>query len=285
METEPLFTLILATYGRVEEVGRMVDSLIAQRCQDFELIVADQNLDDRMQLYVKRACDAGIEVRHLHLVKPNLSAARNAGLAIARGRYVCFPDDDCWYEPELLAVIAGLVAREGAPEGLVTQWVEFERAHPQDQSGRDMTSSAWRRYRGGDASSITLFVRTDLARKVGGFDPRMGVGQWFGAAEEIDFVMSLLAQGARFQRARDAKVHHAFTVNPRDVPVSKLWRQSLSRARGTGAVYAKQRLPLRVILRGLMAPMLRGFLSLRVRALVAGLATSRGRWQGWRSWR
>jgi glycosyltransferase involved in cell wall biosynthesis len=70
---------VLATYGRVDEIGRLMDSLAAQTCVDFELIFADQNADERVLPFVQRAQAAGWRVQHLRLPEPNLSAARNAG--------------------------------------------------------------------------------------------------------------------------------------------------------------------------------------------------------------
>ena len=280
----PLFSLILATYGRSDDIGRLVDSLADQEEQRFELLVVDQNGDERVAPYVEQARAAGLTVSHLRMARPNLSSARNAGLAAARGEWVAFPDDDCWYEPGLLAAIARGASSDEGLQGLVAEWVEREEVHPQDQSGHDLTLAAWRRYRGGDASSISLFIRTELVRQVGGFDERMGVGQWYGAGEEIDLIMSLLGRGARFRRVQEAQVHHAFSASPGDVPVRSVWRQSLSRARGTGAIYAKQGLALPTILRGLAAPLVRGLLSGRISSFVGGLATSYGRWQGWRTW-
>ena len=42
-------SLILATYGRAAEIERLFDSLAQQSCRDFEVLVVDQNQDERLE--------------------------------------------------------------------------------------------------------------------------------------------------------------------------------------------------------------------------------------------
>lgn len=282
--SEPLFSLVLATYGRVDEIGRLLDSLESQSCQEFELIVADQNGDERLAPYVARAKRAGWQVQHLRLTRPNLSAARNAGARVARGAWLAIPDDDCWYEPDTLTRVAAQLRESPMLDGLAIRWVEqSHRVAPELDTPLNL--AAWRRFKGSDASSITLFLRTDLVQRIGGFDERIGVGQWCGAGEETDIVLRLLEQGARIERLDTAKVHHAF--GPR--PVASLaaeYRQARGRARGWGALCAKHRLPFSTICRGLLGPL--AWPVARPDGLpglyrAAGVLV--GRWQGYFGWR
>ncbi len=279
----PAFSLVLATYGRVDEIGRLLDSLAAQSCQDFELIVADQNPDDRVQPFVDRAREAGWAVQHLRLPQPNLSAARNAGMAVARGQWVALPDDDCWYEPDTLAQVRQRIEAAPGLDGLVIQWVE--QAHNVDPAhDSPLRLEAWRQFKGSDASSITLFLRASLAREVG-FDERMGVGQWFGAGEETDFLLAALAGGAHIERLAAARVHHAFGARKAG-SLRGEWQFSLSRSRSWGALCRKHRLGWPVVLRGLIGPL--GWMLLRPNGMVGvvqSVAATIGRFQGLVCWR
>lgn len=280
----PEFSLILATYGRVEEISRFMDALAAQTCRDFEIIFADQNRDDRVVPFVERARQAGWPCQHLRLSVPNLSAARNAGIQAAQGRWIAVPDDDCWYDPDTLALVSDRLSRAPQVQGLVINWPEqVHRVAPEHDS--PLQFDAWRRFNGSDASSITLFLRADLLRQLGGFDERLGVGQWYGAGEETDLLLRLLAQGAVIERLPAARVHHAF--GPR--PVGSLgaeYRHSRSRARGWGALCAKHRLPVITTGRGLLGPLAWPLVR---RDGWAGVARAAGvlfgRWQGYLAWR
>jgi glycosyltransferase involved in cell wall biosynthesis len=252
----PDISLILATVGRTDQLDRLFDTLAAQTFSNFEVVVVDQNSDDRLAPHLERAKSLGITIRYLQHSPPNLAAARNAGIDIAKGNWIGFPDDDCWYDARLLERVAARYACADKPEGIIVRWVE--------QSEQPMLASnlSWERsraFRDIPVSSITLFCQRDLFEKIGGFDARLGVGQWFGAGEETDLVLRALHSGAFFTHEPLAEVHHAFASA--QLPSNRQARLALRhRARGTGALYAKHRLPTWVIARGLAAPVIRPLL-------------------------
>jgi glycosyltransferase involved in cell wall biosynthesis len=94
------FSLILSTKGRVVEVERFLRSLQMQTHHDFELIVSDQNEDDRLADAL-RSFDRGGRLIHLKN-RGGVSRARNEGIARASGEIIGFPDDDCAYPPRIL---------------------------------------------------------------------------------------------------------------------------------------------------------------------------------------
>jgi glycosyltransferase involved in cell wall biosynthesis len=100
----PTFSLIIPTVGRTEELEKMIASLSRQEPADFELIVVDQNDDDRVAPLLTELA-ARKTVKHVRLSRKNLCAARNAGLEHTSGEIVAFPDDDCWYPEGLLPTI------------------------------------------------------------------------------------------------------------------------------------------------------------------------------------
>ena len=98
----PTFDLVVGTLGRVDELGRLLDSLEAQTYRSFRVLVVDQNEDDRAEAVLSR--------RDLDLVRlssaPGLARARNVALDRVEADVVGFPDDDCRYPPALLADVA-----------------------------------------------------------------------------------------------------------------------------------------------------------------------------------
>jgi GT2 family glycosyltransferase len=280
--TSPFISLVLATVGRTDELDRMFDSLAAQTFRDFEVIVVDQNADDRLSPHLERARSAGIAVRHLKHSPPNLAAARNAGIETALGQWVGFPDDDCWYEKDVLEIVFRRFTRSDKPSGVIVRWAE------QTDQPLSPANLSWERssaFRDVPVSSITLFCSRALSGKIGGFDSRLGVGQWFGAGEETDFALRALRAGALFSYEPSAQVHHAVAAGSLSA-TSQARAAIRHRARGTGALYAKHRLPLWVVVRGLVAPILRPLLRGAFGAdLLLGWSVTLGRLDGMLQWR
>src|SRR5271166_4981282 len=97
-----MLSLVVATVKRVRELERLLSSLDTQTHRDFEVIIVDQNADDRLVPVIQQ--HKGLDIVHLR-ERPGLSRARNTGLGVARGDLICFPDDDCWYPSDLLASV------------------------------------------------------------------------------------------------------------------------------------------------------------------------------------
>jgi glycosyltransferase involved in cell wall biosynthesis len=275
-------SLILATYGRAEELGRAVDSFLAQTDRSFELIIVDQNTDERLLPHVQKAQQGGLNVRHVRMDKPGLSAARNRGIALAQHEILAFPDDDCWYEPQVIEQVRRAFTADPTLRGAIGCWVE--QAGPVAKPPYLLDYTAWRHFRGGHASSISLFFDRVLFQSLGGFDERFGVGQWYGAAEEIDFILRALGTGARLRYCPEVRVHHAYTSRALG-NLGTICRQARQRSRGTGAIYAKHKLPVHVVIRGLLAPVATALPRLLPAQIGRGLFTSLGRIEGYLRWR
>lgn len=275
-------SLVMATLGRVKEVERFVECLSAQTDRNFELIVVDQNLDDRLVPILKRVLEQGISMRHIRQTEPNQCLARNTGLANASMNVVAFPDDDCWYEPNTLALVLNRMTAVDAPAGLLIRWSEQD---PIGQPAHVLDYAQWRVFRGADASMITQFYRKDLFASIGGFDPAFGLHSWFGGAEETDLMFRILQSGATVVYTPNALVHHAYYSGPSTDHWKVVCKRARSRSRGTGALYAKHRLSSFVILRGFTAPVVRPLLQGKgFKALAQGIATAWGRIEGFTRW-
>src|SRR5690348_15687235 len=114
----------MATVGRMEEVGRMIHSLASQTDPSFELIIVDQNPDDRLAPYVRTGLSQGLAIHHVRLEPPSLSAARNLGISLARYDIVAFPDDDCWYEQSVIENVRNRFISDSQLGGVVARWEE-----------------------------------------------------------------------------------------------------------------------------------------------------------------
>ncbi|WP_459573930.1 glycosyltransferase family 2 protein [Cupriavidus sp. 8B] len=277
-------SLILATVDRREQVGRCLHSLAMQTDKNFEILLVDQNPDDRLIPFVNDAVSLGLTIKHIRILPPSLSVARNLGISRAEGSVIGLTDDDCWYEPDTISKIRKNLINDLSLDGLVGCWVEQSKMKQYKPQRGLLSLAAWRRFRGGDASSITLFFTRDIFTGLGGFDERLGVGRWFGAGEETDFLIRALAAGAKLQYCPDVRVHHEISIERKGNLLGK-FSNSRKRARGTGAIYAKHRLSVWVILRGIIAPIMAPLLRGRWLSAAQGAFVSIGRLEGLVHWK
>jgi glycosyltransferase involved in cell wall biosynthesis len=97
----PAVTVIIPTFNRAAIVGRAIRSVLAQTCQDWELIVVDDGSTDGTEQGVRSFSDHRIKyIRHER--NRGGAAARNTGIRCARGEYVAFLDSDDEWLPEKL---------------------------------------------------------------------------------------------------------------------------------------------------------------------------------------
>lgn len=203
----PRLSLLCCTVGRTEKLGRLLDSLARQTVRDFELIVVDQNEPGVLDPVLAPFSDR-LDIHHVRSER-GLSRARNVGLAHCRAPLVAFPDDDCWYPATLAEKVVALFDADPLTGVFTGRTTDADRA---DSLGlflgadAEITkSNVWL-----SGNSNSLFIRTDIARKIGGFDETLGVGaaSAFKSGEETDFLLRALAAGARGFYRRALVVHH-----------------------------------------------------------------------------
>ncbi len=204
-------SLVLATVGRTHELDRLLASISSQTFKNIELIIVDQNEDDRVEKAIGRR-QPGLRYVHVHSAI-GLSRARNTGIALASGCIVGFPDDDCWYPSDLLFQVKAWFDRQPAYDFLCCTAL--------DESGREVASRWPVRSQVVDRGSVlracasaSLFIRMAALECVGGFDERMGLGATtpFQSGEDSDLALRCLASGSKGWFEKKLHVHHPAVV-------------------------------------------------------------------------
>lgn len=97
----PELTIIVPVYKVEPYLRRCIDSILNQTFRDFELILIDDGSPDNCGAICDEYAEKDGRITVIHQKNQGVSAARNAGLDIARGTYLGFVDSDDWIEPEM----------------------------------------------------------------------------------------------------------------------------------------------------------------------------------------
>ena len=225
-------SLILCTVNRKIEVIEFIESLIKQNYKNFELIIVDQNSDNRI-LKIVQQYNKLINILHVKSAI-GLSKARNIGLGHASSSIVAFPDDDCTYSKNLLNNVASYFLNNTSVDFLLGKTIDPVTNLISAGKVINNPGSIYCSKFGG--SSTTLFINTKLEKKdYFLFDENFGIGAKFHAEEENDLIMRMLNSGkiGKYEPNELVVFHPNKDLNYADIQRAK------DRGFGFGALIAK----------------------------------------------
>jgi glycosyltransferase involved in cell wall biosynthesis len=182
----PMFSVVIPTCNRVAKIGRALRSVLVQTMDDYEVIVVDDGSTDGTQELLASLDFARCRVLR-NPVNGGVSAARNRGVAEARGEFIAFLDDDDEFRPTVLAALRERCLADPKPDFLWGVRVIHERA----PDGRTISTRVddWRdispSVSGSEflpltlrlATSAVFAIRRTVFEKVGGFDVSLKVSE------------------------------------------------------------------------------------------------------------
>ena len=114
----PELSIIVPIYNVEAYLPRCIDSILAQTFTDFELILIDDGSPDRCGDIMEEYAAKDSRIVTIHQENKGVSAARNAGVRIARGTYLGFVDPDDWIEKQMYEDIIHTMKSAGAQLGI-----------------------------------------------------------------------------------------------------------------------------------------------------------------------
>lgn len=226
----PTFSVVIPTYERRELVLRCVRSLFAQDyAGSYEVVVVvDGSRDGSVDAL--QALEAPVPFVVLEQANRGASAARNAGAAVARGRFLLFLDDDMECDPGMLgahhrslmagadAVLGHLPVHPDSPSSILIEGLaDWARERLDRLSAPDAELSLH------DLLTGQLSVSRVVFNRLGGFAGEFTRDGSFGN-EDVDFGYRLLKHGHRIVFNPEAVSWQRYEVHPREL--LKRYRQA-----------------------------------------------------------
>lgn len=204
MKRTPLFSLIVATFGRFSEIDIFLASIVEQTIdiKTIEIIIVDQNDVLDLQPIIQKY-QILLQIIHIKSSRKGLSYNRNLGLEIAKGEIIAFPDDDCKYYPDTVESVLKAFEENSKVTLVLGRIIDRNSGKPIIRTWPNHSKLITKRNFITHYSSITIFTKQCLK-----FDERLGAGLYFGSYEDADFVYRLLSENRNAIYSPSIEVWH-----------------------------------------------------------------------------
>lgn len=244
----PFISAVVATLNRTTELERFFDSVLLNRQADIELIIVDQNRDFLIDGLINKYMPK-LNIVHVKMEEANQSKARNYGATLAKGRVLCFPDDDCWFENNSLHQVMQYFATGNAADMLIIHWKQ----NPvQGIPSGSLTPKFIYSFKAVGYATYVMFFKREKFEELGGFMQTIGIGKYIGGGEDSELLFR--AAKENFSIYYDSKIgvnHLYIAVYIRDMPTIR------ARQRAMGLMYYQYPVSAFVIFKGMISPFIK----------------------------
>ena len=123
MTYEPLISVIIPIYNVEPYLRRCLDSVVGQTYRNLEIICVDDGSPDGCGVICEEYAAKDDRIRVIHKENGGLSSARNAGIDIARGKYISFIDSDDSVAPDMIEYLYCLLKKYEADISICLHYI------------------------------------------------------------------------------------------------------------------------------------------------------------------
>lgn len=189
---QPTISVIIPTYNCGQYITQALDSVLAQKDCEYEVIVIDDGSTDQTGNLLK---PYNALIRYIRQKNQGVAAARNRGIAEAKGELIAFLDADDYFLPGKLAAQSAIFAKESNLGIVNSGW---ERVSSQGEKllevrlwekSPQLNLEDWLQWR--PVLPSAMMFRREWLEYIGGFDAR------FPPAEDTELVLRLALRGCQ----------------------------------------------------------------------------------------
>ncbi len=175
----PAISIILPAYNRRHVIRRAIDSVIAQSFQDWELVVVDDGSTDGTTEVIDRSDP---RIRLVQQSNRGAAAARNHGIAKARGQFIAFLDSDDEWLPHFLKLTHDHLSQNRTDAFVATEFIEVNSngKRVQDRCVIRESYAPLARRIGSNSLSLPSHSDDDYLRVYSSCEP---IGDWWTPSE------------------------------------------------------------------------------------------------------
>lgn len=199
--TPPLISVVVPVHNGALWLGETLAALYAQSEPDFEVVLVDDASTDNLSAVLKRHPDHRLRVVRLNS-NVGVSAARNHGIGLARGRYIAFCDGDDLCQPERFA-LQRVFLEQHPDTGLCGSAFTCFDTQDRETITHPLTDAQIRKaLMQGNCFGLSTVMARAAVFKDCRFDPSLT------AAEDYDLWTRLVASGVRVANLPESLVHY-----------------------------------------------------------------------------
>jgi glycosyltransferase involved in cell wall biosynthesis len=205
----PIVSVVIPCYGQAAYLRESVESVVAQTYESWEAVIVDDGSPDDTAAVARELIAAyGSRIRLIEQANAGLSAARNAGIEVAAGRYILPLDADDRIAPTMLERTVAVLEEDPSVSVVYVQAIRFGAVTGEWTSGKveydaDMLT-AWNY-----VCPSSLF-RSEAWATTGGYQTDMVWGY-----EDWDFWLACAAAGLLMKRVPEALFYYRVRPNTR----------------------------------------------------------------------
>jgi len=219
LPSAPLVSVIITTYKRPEYLRRSLSSVLSQTYSNIEVIIIN---DDPSVFYTssQRGIWSDSRVQYInHSSNMGVSSARNSGLEVSKGDYICFLDDDDIWLPSKVDTQLNILAPTNERIGFSYCWSYIL------DSAHNNISSLSPRLQGNIFDQMllrqcipnisTIMIKASVLNLVSGFEVDLKRGNDSDFLRKLSYYFHVIPTEQYLVYYNDSNLHHRITNNTR----------------------------------------------------------------------